>query len=167
MGRNLFPRLQQTFVGRKIAWRAQRMSRRRLLRGALSAWSFQILSGAPLKEVMFCLYNNETPHRDQEIFLCIRMILEQRLTNAGTNLWHYIKGWWPWKKYWPSEKWYNFIKGRVSKRNSYHPLYAKFLLSPLFFPRPAGEKIFACTGLSEVFRKFPNIVRDHSKSRKR
>ena len=148
MARNLFPRLQQTFVGRKIAWRAQRMSRGRLLRGALSAWSFLILSGAPLKEVMFCLYNNETPHRNQQIFLCIRMILEQRLTNAGTNLWHYIKGWWPWKKYWPSEKWYNFIKGRVSKRNSYHPLYAKFLLSPLFSRDQQARK-------SSLVRNYP------------
>ena len=39
-----------------------------------------------------------------------------------------------------------------------------FALVPTFpRPRPAGKEIFACSGLSEAFRKFPNIIRDHSK----
>ena len=39
-----------------------------------------------------------------------------------------------------------------------------FALVPIF-PRlrPAGKEIFACSGLSEAFRKFSNIIRDHSK----
>ena len=84
---------------------------------------------------MFCLDNYEILHHNQDFFVCVPMILEQILTTEWTNLWHSIKGWKPSKKYWPSEKWYNFIEGRVpivSVRTNKLPPLLQFLHSSQF-----------------------------------